>query len=181
MELDLSLRGGSQATGNVVSATPPPPLMATASSSQEDMMGTLILTICQKIQKTLLQTCQNSSNSCSSSTEGRSVHFNSLGPSRQSANTNQNQTYRNLNNNRYKNNQYNRYNDSANQQNNRYNSHRSTPNQQQNRNNSDQQPCTHSNRTNHQSRDFKACFNCGRLGQISRECRAPRRNQNKRQ
>ena len=37
-EMDPSLRSGSQATVNMVSATPPQPLMATASSSQEDMM-----------------------------------------------------------------------------------------------------------------------------------------------
>ena len=91
MEMDPSLRSGSQATVNMVSATPPQPMMATASNSQEDMMGTLIQTIRQEIQKTLPQTSQNSSNSRSSSTDGRSVHFNSPGPNRQSANTKQNQ------------------------------------------------------------------------------------------
>ena len=42
MERDPSLRSGSQATVNMVSATPPQPLMATAFTPQEDMMGTLI-------------------------------------------------------------------------------------------------------------------------------------------
>ena len=42
MEMDPSLRGGSQATVNMVSTTPPQPLMTTASTSQEDMMGNLI-------------------------------------------------------------------------------------------------------------------------------------------
>ena len=183
MEMDPSLKNGSQATVNMVSATPPQPLMATASTSQEDMMGTLIQTIRQEIQKALPQTNQNSSSSRSSSTDGRSVRFNSPGPNRQSANTNQNQNYGNSNNdnNRYNNNQNNRYNNSGNQQNNRYNNNRSTSNQQQNRNNSNQQPCRHCNRTNHQSRDCQACFNCGRLGHMSRECRTPRQNQNNRQ
>ena len=181
MEMDPSLRGGSQATVNMVSATPPQPLMTTASTSQEDMMGTLIQTIRQEIQKVLPQTNQNSSNSRSSSTDGRSVRFNSPGPDRQSAITNQNQNYRNSNNNnRYNNNQNNRFNNSGNQQNNRYNNNRNTPNQQQNRNNTNQQPCRHCNRTNHQSRDCQACFNCGRLGHMSRECRAPGQNQNNR-
>ena len=183
MEMDPSLRSGSQATVNMVSATPPQPLMATASTSQEDLMGTLIQTIRQEIQKALPQTNQNSSNSRSSSTDGRSVRFNSPGLNRQSASTNQNQNYRNSNNdnNRYNNNQNNRYNNSGNQQNNRYNNNRNTPNQQQNRDNTNQQPCRHCNRTNHQSRDCQACFNCGRLGHMSRECRAPRQNQNNRQ
>ena len=88
MEMDPSLRSGSQAAVNMVSVTPPQPLMATASTSQEDMMGTLIQTIRQEIQKALPQTNQNSSNSRSSSTDGRSVRFNSPGPSRQSASTN---------------------------------------------------------------------------------------------
>ena len=143
----------------MVSATPPQPWMATASTSQEDMMATLIQTIRQKIQKALPQTNQNSSNLRSSSADGRSVRFNSPGPNRRSANTNQNQIYRNSNNssNRYhKNNQNNRYNNSGNQQNNRYNNNRNTPNQQQNRNNTNQQPCRHFNRTNHQSRDCQA-------------------------
>ena len=184
MEMDPSLRSASQATVNMVSATPPQPLMATASSSQKDMMRTLIQTIRQEIQKALPQTNQNSSSSRSSSTDGRSVRFNSPGPNRQSANTNQNQNYRNSNNNnRYNNNQNNRYNNSGNQQNNRYNNNnnRNTANQQQNRNNINQQPCRHCNRSNHQSRDCQACFNCGRLGHMSRECRAPRPNQNNRQ
>ena len=97
MEMDPSLRSGSQTTVDMVSATPPQPLMATASSSQEDMMGTLIQTIRQEIQKALPQTTQNSSNSRSNSTDGRSVRFNSPGPNRRSVNTNQN--YRNSNNN----------------------------------------------------------------------------------
>ena len=183
MEMDPSLRNGSQAAVNMVSATPLQPLMATASTSQDDMMGTLIQTMGQEIHKVLPQTNQNSSNSRSNSTDGRSVRFNSPGPNRQSANTNQNQNYRNSNNDnyRYNNNQNNRYNNSGNQQNNRHNNNRNPPNQQQNRNNTNQQPCRHCNRTNHQSRDCQACFNCGRLGHISRECRAPRQNQNNRQ
>ena len=181
MEMDQSLKNGSQATVNMVSATPPQPLMATASTSQEDMMGTLIQTIRQEIQKALPQTNQNSSSSRSSSTDGRSVRFNSPGPNRQNAKTNQNQNYRNSNNIRYNNNQNNGYNNSGNQQNNRYNNNRNTANQQPNRNNTNQQPCSHCNRTNHQSRDCQACFNCGRLGHMSRECRAPRQNQNNRQ
>ena len=91
MEMDPSLRSGSQATVNMVSGTPPQPLMATASTSQEDMMGTLIQTIRQGIRKTLPQTNRNSSNSRSSSTDGRSVRFDSPGPNRKSANTNQSQ------------------------------------------------------------------------------------------
>ena len=181
MEMDPSLKNGSQATVNMVSATPPQPLMATAYTSQEDMMGTLIQTIRQEIQKALPQTNQNSSSSRSSSTDGRSVRFNSPGPNRQSANTSQNQNYRNSNNNRYNNNQNNGYNNSGNQQNNRYNNNRNTANQQPNRHNTNQQPCRHCNRTNHQSRDCQACFNCGRLGHMSRECRAPRQNQNNQQ
>ena len=184
MEMDPSLRSGSQATVNMVSATPAQPLMATASTSQEDMMGTLIRTIRQEIQKTLPQTNQNTSSSRSSSTDGRSVRFNSPGPNRQSANTNQNQNFRNSNNNnnRYNSNiQNNRYNNSGSQQNNGYNNNRNTANQQQNRNNTNQQPCRHCNRTNHQSSDCQACFDCGRLGHMSRECRAPRQNQNHRQ
>ena len=47
MEMDPSLKSGSQTAVNMVSATPPQPLMATASTSQEDMMGTLIQTIRQ--------------------------------------------------------------------------------------------------------------------------------------
>ena len=184
MENDPSLRSGSQATVNMVSAIPPQSLMATTFTSQEDMMGTLIQTIRQEIQKVLHQTNQNSSSSRSSSADGRSVRFNSPGTNRQSANSNQNQNYRNSNNdsNRYNNNnQNNRYDNSGNQQNNRYNNNRNASNQQQNRNNTNQQPCRHCNRTNHQSGDFQACFNCGRLGHMSRECRAPRQNQNKRQ
>ena len=187
MEKDPSLRSGSQATVNMVSATPPQLLTATASTSQEIMMGTLIQTIRQKNQKVLSQINQNSSNSRSSSTGGRSVRFNSPGLNRQSANTNQNQNqnYRisnnNNNNNRYNNNQNKRYNNSGNQPNNRYKNNCNTPNQQQNRNKINQQPCRHCNGTNHQFRDCQACFNCGRLGHMSRECRAPRQNQNNRQ
>ena len=98
MEMDPSLRGGPQATVNMVSATPPQPFMTTASTSHEDMMGNLIQTIRREIQKALPQTNQNSSTSRSSSTDGRSVRFNSPGPNRQSAKTNQNQNYRNSNN-----------------------------------------------------------------------------------
>ena len=82
MEMDPRLRSGSQATVNMVSATPPQFLMAAASASQEDMMGFLIRTIRQEIQKVLPQTNQNSSNSRSSSTDGCSVRFNSPGPNR---------------------------------------------------------------------------------------------------
>ena len=120
MEMDPNLRSGSQASVNMVSTTPPQPLMATASTSQEETMGTLLQTIRQEIQKSLPQTSQNSSNSRSSSTAGRSLRFNSPGPYRQSANTNQNQNYRNLNNiKRHNNNQSNRYKSSGSQENNR--------------------------------------------------------------
>ena len=51
MEMDPSLRGGSQSTVNMVSATPPQPLMTTASTSQEDMMGTLIQQFDKKSKK----------------------------------------------------------------------------------------------------------------------------------
>ena len=133
---DPSLRGSSEATVNMVSATPPQPFMATAFSSQEDMMGILIQALRQEIQKASPQTRQNFSNSRSSSTNGRSVRFKSPERNRQSANTNQNQNYRNSNNgNWYNNNQNNRYNNSGDQQNNSYNNIRSTSNKQQNRNN----------------------------------------------
>ena len=89
MGKDPSLRGESQATVNMVSATPPQPLMATTSSSQEDLMGSLIQTFRQEIQKALPHTFQNSSNSRSSRTDGRSVRFNSPGPYRQNANRNE--------------------------------------------------------------------------------------------
>ena len=184
MEMDPSLRSGSPATVNMVSATPPQPLMATASTSQEDMMGTFKQTIRQKIQKTLPQTSQNSSSSRSRSIDGHSVRYNSPGPNKQSVNTNKTQNYRHSinNSNRYKNNNQNtRYNGSGNQQNNRYNNNRNTANQQQNRSNTNQQPCRHCNRTNHQSRDCQVCFNCGRLGHMSRKCRAPRQNHDNRQ
>ena len=69
--------------------------MATTSTSQDDMMGTLIQTIRQEIQEALPQTIQNSASSRSSSADGRSVRFNSPGPNRQSASTNQNPNYRN--------------------------------------------------------------------------------------
>ena len=55
------------------------------------MMGTLIQTSRQEIQKALPRTSQNSSNSRSSSTDGRSVRFDSPRSNRQNANTNQNQ------------------------------------------------------------------------------------------
>ena len=182
MEIDASFRGGLQATVNMASTTPPQPLMATASCSQDDMMGTLLQTIRLEIQKTLPKTSENSSNSRSSSTDGRSVRFNSPGPNRQSANTNQNQKYgKSKNNTRYNNNQNKRYNKSGNQQNNRSNINRNTPNHQHNRNNTNQQPCRHCNRTNPQSRDCQAYFDCGRLGHMSRKRRAPRQNQDNRQ
>ena len=108
--------------------------MATPSSSQEKMMGNFRQTIRQEIQKSLPQTSQNSANSRSSSTDGRSVRFKSPGRNRQSAYTNQNQKYRNSNNNnRYNNNQNNRYNKGCNQQNNRHINNRNTPNQRQNK------------------------------------------------
>ena len=87
MEIDPSLKSGSQTTVNMVSATPPQPLMAIASTSQEDIMGTLIQTIRQENQKTLPQTIQNSSSSSSSSTDGHSVRCNSPGSNRQSVET----------------------------------------------------------------------------------------------
>ena len=127
MEMDPSLRSGSQATVNMVPTTSLQPLMTAASTSQEDVMGTLIQTFRQEIQKALPQTSQNSTNSRSSSTDGRSVRFISPGPNRQSVNTNQNQNYRNSNNNsnRYNNfNPNNRYKNRGNQQNNRYNNNR---------------------------------------------------------
>ena len=60
MEMDPSLRSGPLATVTMVSATAPQPLMATASTSQEDLMGILIQTIRQEIQKALPQTNQKS-------------------------------------------------------------------------------------------------------------------------
>ena len=182
MEMDPSLRIGFQATVKMVSATPPQALMATASTSQEDMMGTLIVR--REIQKALSQTIQNYSNSSSSSTDGHSVCFKSPDPTRQSANTkqNHNQNYRKSNKNkRYNNNQNNRHNSSCNEQNNRYDKNRKTRNQQQNRSNTNHQPGRHCKRTDHQSTDYQACFICGILGHISRECRAPRQNRNNRQ
>ena len=86
IEMYPSLRRGSQATINWVSATPPQPLMATASTSQEDTMGILKQTIRREIQRALPQTNQNTPNSSSSSTDGHSVHFNIPGLNRQSAN-----------------------------------------------------------------------------------------------
>ena len=53
IEMDPSLRSGSQATVNMASATPPQLLMATASTSQEDMMVTLILTVRQVSPKSV--------------------------------------------------------------------------------------------------------------------------------
>ena len=156
LEMDPSLRNGSQGTVKMVSATPPQPLMATACTSQEDVMGTLIQTIRQEIQNALPQTSRNSSSLRSSSTDGHSVRFNSPGPNNQSANSNQKQKYRNSNNTSHRCNninQNNRYNSSGSQQSNRYNNNRNTSNQQQNRNNRNQQPCRNCDRTNHQSRD----------------------------
>ena len=138
MEMDPSLRSGSQATVNMVSALPPQPLMATASTSQDDMMRTLIQTIPQENQKTLPQTNQISSKSRSSSTDGRTVCLISPGLNKHNANTKQNQNYRNSNNNnRYNNIQNNKYTSSGNQQNNRWNNNRKTQNQQQSRKNID--------------------------------------------
>ena len=51
MESDPNLRSGYQATINMVLATPPQPLMATASKSEKYMMGSLIQTVRQEIQK----------------------------------------------------------------------------------------------------------------------------------
>ena len=109
MEMDPSLRNGSQATVNMVSATPPQPLMATASTSQDDMMGNLntnnparnsesITTNKSKLFEFTFKQYRRSLRS-----------FNSPGPNRQSANSNQNQNYRNSNNNsnRYNNNNQN--------------------------------------------------------------------------
>ena len=79
MDMAPGLIGGSQATVMMLSVTPPQPLMATTYTSQEDMMGTLIQKIWQEIQKALPPTIQNSPNSRSSSTYGRSVRFNSPG------------------------------------------------------------------------------------------------------
>ena len=76
MEMDPSLRGGSQATVSMVSATSPQFLIAKASPSQKNNMRTLIQTIRQGYQKNLPQTIQNFSNSRSSSTDGLSVRFN---------------------------------------------------------------------------------------------------------
>ena len=185
MEMDLSLSCWSQAAINIVSATPPQPLMATAYSSQENMMGILIQTIRQEIQIALPQTSRNSSKPRSSSTDGRSVRFNSsdqvVQVQMQTKTKMKGFEIQTITINRYNNNQNNRYNNSGNQQNNRYNNNRSTPNQQQKRNNTNRQPCRHCIRTNHQSRNCQVCFNCGRLGHMSRECRAPRQNQNNRQ
>ena len=77
MEMNPSLRSGSQATVNMVSAFPPLPLIAAASSSQEDMMGTLIKTNRQKIRKALPQTSKNLLNPRSSSTHRRFLRFES--------------------------------------------------------------------------------------------------------
>ena len=51
------------------------------------MMGTLIKTIRQEIQKALPQTSINSSNSRSTTTDGRFVRLNTQGTKRQSAKT----------------------------------------------------------------------------------------------
>ena len=107
----------------MVLATTLQPLMTSTSVSQDDMMGTLIQTIRQEIRKTLLQASQTSQQSRSSSTNGRSVRFDSPGPNRQSISSYQNQNYRNQtnsnnNNNRYNINQNNRCNNSHNQENN---------------------------------------------------------------
>ena len=95
MEWDPSLRGGSQATKNMVSATPSQPLLATTPSPQKDLMGNLKQTLRQEIRKALPQTSQHSSNSRSSTADGPSVRFNDPGSNRKSANTNQNEKYRN--------------------------------------------------------------------------------------
>ena len=97
MEMDPSLRGASQATVNMLSATLPQLLIVTASSSHEDMIGTLIQTIWQGTQKALPQTYQKFSNSRSSSTNGCSIGFISPGANRKNANANQNQIHRNSN------------------------------------------------------------------------------------
>ena len=51
MERDPSLGKGSQATVNMVSATPPQRLMAITSTSQEEMMGTLTKQFAKRIKK----------------------------------------------------------------------------------------------------------------------------------
>ena len=162
-----------------VSAIRPQSLMATTPSSQEDMVGTLIQTIRQEIQKALPQTSQKSSKSRSSSSDGCFGCFRSPGPKRQSAIRNQNQKYTNSNKNtRYNNSQNKGYN-SGHPQNNRYNRNCNTPNQQKGKNNTNQQTCRQFNRTNLQSRICQDCFNRGRMGHPSSECRAPQRNQKK--
>ena len=143
----------------MVLVSPPESLMATASSSQEEKMGTLIQTIRQEFHKTLPQKIQNTSNSRPNSPDGRFVRFSSPRSNIQSANTNQNQNYRNFNkNNGYNKNPINRYSSSGNQQNNRYNNNSNTSNQQQNRSDKNQQPFRHCNRTNHQSKEMSSLF-----------------------
>ena len=180
MEMDPSLRSGYEAKINMVLATLTQPLMATASTSQEDMMLSLIPTIRQEIQKALPQTCQISSESHPCSTDGRSVCFNCPGPNRQSANINQ--SYRNSNNkNRSNNNQNNRYKINGNQQNDRYNNNRNTPTSNKTETTPNNNHVDIFNRTNQQSRACQTFFDCGRLGNMSRECRAPQQNQSNRQ
>ena len=52
----------------------------------------------------------------------------------------------------------------------------SNPGQRNNNytNRSQNQVCTHCKRTNHTSRECKACFNCLKIGRFRHECRAPR-------
>ena len=40
------------------------------------------------------------------------------------------------------------------------------------KNNSNREPCKHCKRNNHDSRDYKGCFKCGRVGNFRNECRS---------
>ena len=56
MQMEPSVKGGVQATVNMVSAIPTQPLLTTGSSLQDDKMETLIQTLRQEIQKSKLFT-----------------------------------------------------------------------------------------------------------------------------